>query len=116
VENGFMDSVVDVPIILSDKHANDTALGLVNFLVANFGLTRLKVETPAANSFKVKVKVAELNYRAGAGTEYKVNGVIKKNEIYTIVDTAKANDGDTWGKLKSGAGWININSKYVSRV
>lgn len=32
VENGFMDSRVDVPIILSQEHAEKTAQGIVNFL------------------------------------------------------------------------------------
>ena len=115
IENGFMDSVTDVPIILSDSHATKTAQGLLNFLVAEYDLKLLVAETPV-NSFKVKIKVAELTYRAGAGAENKANGTVKRNEIYTIVATAKANDGGTWGKLKSGAGWINISSKYVSRV
>ncbi len=61
--------------------------------------------------FKVKIKVDELNVRSGAGTDFKVNTTVKENEVYTIVDTS-----GNWGKLKSGAGWININSKYVDRV
>lgn len=31
--------------------------------------------------------------------------------IYTIVET-----NGSWGKLKSGKGWINISSKYCKRV
>lgn len=62
-------------------------------------------------SFKVKIIVDSLNYRSGAGTKYKVNGIVKKGEIYTIVETS-----GSWGKLKSGAGWINVSSKYVTRL
>ena len=40
LENGFMDSAVDVPIILSEEHAKKTATGIVNFLVAELGLTK----------------------------------------------------------------------------
>jgi len=50
-----------------------------------------------------------LNYRAGAGVQYKINGQIKKNEVYTIVE-----EKDGWGKLKSGAGWINL--KYTTKI
>lgn len=38
VENGFMDSPVDVPIILSKEHATKTAQGVVAFLVKEFSL------------------------------------------------------------------------------
>ena len=114
LENGFMDSHTDVPIILSDAHANKTAQGLLNFLKSEFKLKKLAgaVESEAVNtSFKVKVIVDSLNYRAGAGTNYDVKGTVGKGQIYTIVATS-----GSWGKLKSGAGWINISNKYVSRV
>lgn len=114
IENGFMDSPTDVPIILSENHANKTAHGLLSFLVSQCRLTELKTAPSAeivSTSFKVKVTVDALNIRAGAGTQHGVKGVIKDHGIYTIVETS-----GNWGKLKSGAGWINISSKYVSRV
>lgn len=40
VENGFMDSWTDVPIILSEDHAEKTAVGVVNFLVDLLSLTK----------------------------------------------------------------------------
>lgn len=59
--------------------------------------------------FLVKVTASVLNYRGGPGVGFKVNGQIRKNEVYTIVD-----EKNGWGKLKSGAGWINL--KYVKKV
>ena len=117
IENGFMDSAKDVPIILSEKHANKTANGILEFLIKELALVQIgekkptATETVATSSFKVKVIVDSLNYRTGASTKYPVKGTIKRNQIYTIVETS-----GNWGKLKSGAGWINISSKYVSRV
>lgn len=73
-------------------------------------------EVTAVDDFLVRVIVPELNIRAGYGTEHKVTGSIKDKGTYTIIETAKAKDGGNWGKLKSGAGWINISSKYVSKV
>ena len=35
----------------------------------------------------------------------------KKGFIYTIVETS-----GTWGKLKSGAGWISVADKHVQRI
>lgn len=40
IENGFMDSKTDVPIILTETHAEKTATGIVNFLVEYFGLIK----------------------------------------------------------------------------
>lgn len=40
IENGFMDSPTDVPIILSAEHAEKTAQGILKFLVAEFGLNK----------------------------------------------------------------------------
>lgn len=68
-----------------------------------------------AGHFLVRIK-GDLNIRSGAGVENKIVGCITDKGTYTIVATAKANDGGTWGKLKSGAGWINIGTKFVARV
>lgn len=40
IENGFMDSSTDVPVILSESHAEKTAQGLLNFLTGQFELTK----------------------------------------------------------------------------
>lgn len=68
------------------------------------------VTTPN-DAFVVKVTVDSLNVRKGPGTSYAVVTSIKKGEAYTIVET-----NGSWGKLKSGIGWINISSNYVKRV
>lgn len=49
VENGFMDSSTDVPIILSESHAKRTAEGVVAFLVDMFGLKK-KQSAPTITS------------------------------------------------------------------
>lgn len=64
--------------------------------------TSVKVEVN--NSYKVKINTSVLNVRKGASTLYPVATTVKMNEIYTIVD-----ESNGWGKLKSGAGWINLH-------
>lgn len=59
--------------------------------------------------YTVKVTVDALNIRAGAGTNYSINGCIRDHGIYTIVA-----ESDGWGKLKSGAGWISLY--YTKRI
>lgn len=66
-----------------------------------------KPSQPVAEGYLVKVTATELNIRNGAGLSYKSNGMITDNGVYTIVET-KENDGYTWGKLKSGVGWIAL--------
>lgn len=64
-------------------------------------------------SFLVRVTCPTLNIRSNAGTLYKKVGKITDKGTYTITETNKAG---TWGKLKSGAGWICIKPTYVKRV
>ena len=106
-----MDSTIDYKIITTDAgqeaYARAIAEGLIEFLnlkKASTGETENKKETAKSTSYTVKVVADILNVRSGAGTNYKVNTTIKKNEVYTIVE-----EKNGWGKLKSGAGWICLS-------
>lgn len=70
--------------------------------------------------YVVKVIDTSLNVRKGAGLNYAITAVIKKNEAYTIVEKKNVVNADgskaTWGKLKSGVGWINVGNKYVKKI
>ena len=66
-------------------------------------------EKSADVPFLVKVTIPDLNIRCGPGTNYAATGNFTGVGIFTIV----AVDG-TWGKLKSGAGWISLN--YAQRL
>ena len=50
VENGFMDSKVDTPIILTEEHAEKTAIGVVNFLVKHLSLTKNGTVVPTTTT------------------------------------------------------------------
>jgi len=60
--------------------------------------------------FVVKLK-CNMNVRKGPGTNYSIRQVAKKNYKFTITEVKGG-----WGKLKSGAGWINISTQYVDYV
>ena len=69
--------------------------------------TETPIQTSASPTFVpyiVRINTDILNVRNGAGTNYKINTQIHKNELYTIVD-----EKNGWGKLKSGAGWILLD-------
>lgn len=117
VETAFIDNSDDICIIDNeDKQRNfgvAYARAILNFIAEQFDIPQPTPNLPK-EEFLIKVKVP-LNIRKGAGIEYDIVGVINDNYKYTIIDTASANDGGRWGKLKSGIGWINISDKFVTR-
>lgn len=60
-------------------------------------------------SYKVKISVTSLNVRSGPGINYKIATVVRHGEVFTIVD-----EENGWGRLKSGAGWLNL--AYTSKI
>lgn len=70
-----------------------------------------------SREFKIKVKDDSLNIRKGAGTNFPITGQIKDHGIYTIVETVgSVGRAGSWGRLKSGAGWISLNLCYVNII
>ena len=59
--------------------------------------------------FRVIVTTPTLNVRCGASVKYPIVTKVYRNEVYTIVETENG-----WGKLKSGAGWINLS--YTDKI
>jgi len=107
IECCFVDDADDVAIYNYKTMAQAIVKGITGQTVAT------KTEEPKKNdaSFQVKIAVDSLNYRKGPGTSYDVVGSVKKGQVYTIVET-----NGSWGRLKSGAGWLNCSDKYVTRL
>ena len=129
IETVFIDNAFDLTRIKTAEGQRKCGEAIAKAVASCRGLIATKPATstakPATNntvktpekasdgSFKVKVICSALNIRKGAGTLYKKVGCITDNGTYTIVETNKAG---TWGKLKSGAGWISIKSAYVKKL
>jgi hypothetical protein len=119
VEGGFMDSNIDHKVITSDAgqtaYAKAVAEGLIEFL----GLKKKAPSITNTNVFKpylVRVKVSALNIRkTPKWSDSDVVGVIRDKGTYTIVGETTL-EGTKFGKLKSGAGWISVESDYVTKV
>lgn len=116
VEHGFHTNSANTEWLLKDSNLEKLARIDGDNIAAMIGLKKKKQEptapTPSTNTgFKVKVIVDGLNVRKGPSTKYDVSMTIRDKGTYTISET----DG-SWGKLKSGAGWINISEKYVKKV
>lgn len=114
-EGAFVDNKTDVKII--DTAAEQKAFGYAyaKAILKYLGVSENKVPSnPApAGAFLVKTNT-DLNIRTGAGVSYSKNGVAKPG-VYTITEVTY-NGSTPWGRLKSGAGWISLVSKYSKRV
>lgn len=67
-------------------------------------------QSSSDNSFLVEIICDELNIRQQADFNSKVVGTVKRGEVFTIIE-----EENGLGKLKSGAGYISMNQKYVRR-
>ena len=100
----------------------DKFLALVNKYIAEMGgkvvVNPSTTTTSTTSALPYKVKVIDrtgLNVRKGSGVNNPIVTTIKYGEVYTVVEEVKVGSA-TWGKLKSGAGYINIGSNYVTKV
>ena len=85
------------------------AWGRINGGWINLDYTNYNSKSNNSTDYKVRINTSVLNVRSGAGTNYKVNATVRKNEVYTIVE-----ESNGFGKLKSGTGWISL--KYTEKV
>lgn len=96
-------------LIKSGKFAGD-----VNGGAAKTQQTAPETLPKSSVPYTVRVKIDNLNIRAGAGTGYAVNGACPPG-VYTIVEEKQGSGSKMgWGKLKSGRGWIALD--YTERI
>lgn len=55
-----------------------------------------------------RIERADQAIYSGPGSEYKLVGTVQEKGVYTIVEESVDDQGNLWGKLKSGLGWINL--------
>ena len=60
-------------------------------------------------NYRVRITADSLNVRQQPDAGSKINTTVTKNNVFTIVE-----EKNGWGKLKSGAGWINL--KYTTKL
>lgn len=66
IENGYMDSQIDTPIILTSGHAEKTALAILRFLIEQFGLKQ-SAEAPTATPTEAPTAKPGTLYRVQVG-------------------------------------------------
>ena len=116
IEYAFYTNRTDLDILKNKRQelAEATVKAICEYFKIEYKQVKPSTNTSPSKEFLVKVIYAGsdgLNIRQEPNTKAEINGQIFKDQVFTIVE-----EKDGWGKLKSGAGWINLNAKYVNGV
>ena len=65
----------------------------------------------SGTNFMVRITTDSLNIRKSSSMSATIVGTVKKGQVYTITKVANG-----FGYLKSGAGWISMNTAYVEQL
>lgn len=91
LENGYMDSTTDTPIILTAEHAEKTTKGLLNFLINEYGLEKRNKFDEEINGMPkwaraTITKLVERGYLMGDGTALNLSSDLMRTLV--ILDRA----------------------------
>lgn len=119
IEHSFHTNATACTWLLSDKNLEALAKAEVEAIANYYGLKKKTnspvVSTPSqSTNYIVRITADTLRVRKDAGTQYAITDRVRKGDAYTIVSEKKDSQGDLWGKLKSGVGWICL--KYTKRI
>ena len=80
--------------------------------------TTAPVETtaPAAREYTLRIEDPETMIYAGPAFLSGAVAMVEEAGTYTIVEEAQDRDGNTWGRLKSGAGWICLTEPTLAPI
>ena len=116
MEHGFHTNIQNTEFLLDDENLKKIAVAEAD-IIAEYFKVRTSDNSYASFFKPYTVRILDncLNIRKTAGMSGKIVGTITNHAVYTIVDEKQA-DGVTWGRLKSGAGWISLHEKYVKKL
>lgn len=114
MEHGFHTNAQNTGFLLNDENLKKIAVAEADIIKEYFKIS-YNSNSATFKPYTIKVLDDCLNIRKDAGMSGKVVGTITNHAVYTIVDEKQA-DGVTWGRLKSGAGWISLHEKYVKKL
>ncbi len=77
---------------------------LLLLCLALTALTALAEETP----YRQRVRRPDEMIFSGPGYDEFCVGTVRESGVYTIVEESDDGEGHLWGRLKSGAGWIDL--------
>ena len=66
--------------------------------------------TVSTSKTPFRVRISDKpNIRKGPGTNFAVVGIVDKPGAYTITEVSDGPGASSWGRLKSGAGWVSLD-------
>lgn len=71
---------------------------------------------PVFTEYTLRVDNPETMIYAGPGFLSGAVELVGEAGVYTIVEEAQDSDGNTWGRLKSGAGWICLTEPALAPI
>ena len=71
---------------------------------------------PAFREYTLRIEDPETMIYAGPAFLSGAVAMVEEAGTYTIVEEAQDRDGNTWGKLKSGAGWICLTEPPLAPI
>ena len=77
-------------------------------------LTEARAERPAFQAYLVALSAVTPIY-SGPSYDDGHAGVVGTDGSYTIVEERWDDEGNLWGRLKSGAGWVNLTDEEIAR-
>lgn len=121
IEHSFHTNTRSTEWLLKDGNLDNLAKAEAEVIAKYFGTGRITQNTSTSKQdgfspYKVKVICDSLNIRKTPNFKRSdIVGAITNKGTYTIIGETVA-DGVTFGKLKSGKGWISLGEKYVKRL
>lgn len=122
LEHGFHTNLANAKWLMIDDNLEKMAYEETKVIADYFGVSgNNSNNTSAVTGFKeYRIKVSspdgELNVRKEPSMSAKVVSVLENSNIQFTIVAEQVADGVTWGKLKSGLGWISVNPNYVTKV
>ncbi len=71
--------------------------------------TELVATSGGALPYLLQIRRADQSVFEGPGYDFVFVGTVQQAGIYTIVEEAWDPEGNLWGKLKSGVGWVDLS-------
>lgn len=63
---------------------------------------------PEEQGYAQRIERPDQSIYAGPGYDYGFVGVVEMKATYTIMEEKKDDEGNLWGRLKSGIGWVDL--------
>ena len=105
-----------VPGVDNDMSYQDQDLPIADEPAETTELAPVETTAPAFGEYTVRIEDPEQLIYCGAAFVFDAVALIEEAGVYTIVEEATDADGNLWGRLKSGAGWICLTEPALAPI